>query len=99
MAFGKIGKAFKKAVRKVTKTVRSVTDPVTGALIGGAAPVAQEVQAPDVQAPVAQIVEVPKADDVVTEDESQTESGRRKARAGGKKSLSVARSSGNGINV
>ena len=48
--------------------------------------------------PAAQIVDVPEKE-VSTEDEAQTESGRKKARAGGKKSLSVARSSGGGINI
>lgn len=49
--------------------------------------------------PPAQIVDVPEQDKAEGEDEAQTESARKKARAGGKKSLSVARSSGGGINI
>ena len=49
--------------------------------------------------PPAQIVDVPEQDKADGEDEAQTESARKKARAGGKKELSVARSSGGGINI
>ncbi|WMX18695.1 host range and adsorption protein [Yersinia phage vB_YpYeO9] len=89
-----MGKKIKKAVKKVTKSVKKVVNGVAGGLAGlaGGAHVAE---AP---APAAQIVDVPEKE-VSTEDEAQTESGRKKARAGGKKSLSVARSSGGGINI
>ena len=99
-----MGKKIKKAVKKVTKAankvVKEVTRPVkqvAGGLAGGSGE-AQVVEVPQAATPAAQIVDVPEKD-VSTEDEAQTESGRKKARAGGKKSLSVARSSGGGINI
>ncbi|ACF15917.1 gp7.3 [Escherichia phage 13a] len=92
-----MGKKVKKAVKKVTKSVKKVVNGVAGGLAGlaGGAGEAQVVEAPQA---AAQIVDVPEKE-VSTEDEAQTESGRKKARAGGKKSLSVARSSGGGINI
>lgn len=100
-----MGKKIKKAVKKVTKSVKKVVKEVArpvkqvaSGLAGGAGE-AQVVEVPQAAAtPAAQIVDVPEKD-VSTEDEAQTESGRKKARAGGKKSLSVARSSGGGINI
>lgn len=100
-----MGKKVKKAVKKVTKSVKKVVKEVArpvkqiaGGLAGGAGE-AQVVEVPAAAAtPAAQIVDVPEKE-VSTEDEAQTESGRKKARAGGKKSLSVARSSGGGINI
>lgn len=101
-----MGKKVKKAVKKVTKSVKKVVKEVArpvkqvaSGLAGGAGE-AQVVEVPQATpaAPAAQIVDVPEKE-VSTEDEAQTESGRKKARAGGKKSLSVARSSGGGINI
>lgn len=93
----KVTKSVKKAVKKVAKEVTRPVKQVAGGLAGGAGE-AQVVEAPQAAAPAAQIVDVPEKE-VSTEDEAQTESGRKKARAGGKKSLSVARSSGGGINI
>lgn len=92
----KVKKAVKKVVRKVTKPIEKVAKGAVGALAGGAG----EAQVVEVAqpTPAAAIVEAPTKD-VETEDEAQTESGRKKARSGGKKSLSVARSSGGGINI
>jgi hypothetical protein len=92
----KVTKSVKKAVKKVAKEVTRPVKQVAGGLAGlaGGAGEAQVVEAP----PAAQIVDVPEKE-ASTEDEAQTESGRRKASAGGKKSLSVARSSGGGINI
>ena len=99
-----MGKKIKKAVKKVTKAAKKVVKEVTrpvkqvaGGLAGGSGE-AQVVEVPQAATPAAQIVDVPEKD-VSTEDEAQTESGRKKARSGGKKSLSVARSSGGGINI
>lgn len=98
-AVKKVTKPITKAVKKVTKEVARPIKQVAGALAGGAGE-AQVVEVPQAAAatPAAQIVDVPEKE-VSTEDEAQTESGRKKARAGGKKSLSVARSSGGGINI
>ena len=93
----KVTKSVKKAVKKVTKEVTRPVKQVAKGLAGGAG-AAQEVEVPAAPTPAAQIVDVPDKE-VSTEDEAQTESGRKKARAGGKKSLSVARSSGGGINI
>lgn len=101
-----MGKKIKKAVKKVTKSVKKVVKEVTRPVkqvargLAGGAGEAQVVEVPQPAAatPAAQIVDVPEKE-VSTEDEAQTESGRKKARAGGKKSLSVARSSGGGINI
>lgn len=92
----KIKKAVKKVVKQVGKPIEKVAKGAVGALAGGAAvPEAQVVEA----APAAQLVDVPTQDNVQTEDEAQTEAGRKKAARGGKKSLSVARSSGGGLNI
>lgn len=93
----KVTKSVKKAVKKVAKEVTRPVKQVTRGLAGGAGE-AQVVEVPAAASPAAQIVDVPEKE-VSTEDEAQTESGRKKARAGGKKSLSVARSSGGGINI
>lgn len=94
---GKVVKKVKKAVKKVVKEVTRPVKQVTKGLAGGAGE-AVVIEAPQQAAPAAQLVDVPEKQ-VETEDEAQTESGRKKARAGGKKSLSVARSSGGGINI
>lgn len=100
----KVTKPVEKAVKKVAEEVARPIKQVAGALAGGNGGV-QVVEVPQPTAaatpaatPAAQIVDVPEKD-VSTEDAAQTESGRRKARSGGKKSLSVARSSGGGINI
>lgn len=101
----KIKKVVKKAVRKITKPVEKVAKGAVGAVGGvlgqGGQPDVQAIEqaAPVAAPPPAQIIEAPTKGDVETEDEAQTESGKKKARAGGKKSLSVARSSGGGLNI
>lgn len=92
----KVKKAVKKVVRQVTKPVEKVAKGALGALAGGVpTPEAPEANVP---APAA-AVEVATPETVEHEDDAQTEAGRKKARAGGKKSLSVARSSGGGLNI
>lgn len=86
-----IAKVVKKVVKEVARPVKKVASGLASGLAGGAG----EVEVPQA---AAQIVDVPEKE-VSTEDEAQTESGRKKSRAGGKKSLSVARSSGGGINI
>ena len=103
--FKKIKKAVKKVVKEVGKPIEKAGKEV-GKVVGGALGagkqeiIQQEAPSPVVTAPPpAQIVDVPEQDKAEGEDEAQTESARKKARAGGKKSLSVARSSGGGINI
>lgn len=100
----KIKKVVKKTVRKITKPVEKAVKGTVGAVggvLGGGQPETQVIEqaAPVAAPPPAQIIEAPTKGDVETEDEAQTESGKKKARAGGKKSLSVARSSGGGLNI
>ena len=103
--FKKIKKAVKKVVEEVGKPIEKAGKEV-GKAVGGALGagkqeiIQQEAPAPVVAAPPpAQIVDVPEQDKAEGEDEAQTESARKKASAGGNKSLSVARSSGGGINI
>lgn len=97
--FKKVKKAVKKVVKQVGKPIEKAARGTIGALAGGTGGAqVVEVAAPQA-APAAQLVDVPTQDTVSAEDEAQTEAGRKKARAGGKKSLSVARSSGGGLNI
>ena len=106
-----MGKAIKRVVRSVTKpvekavkavgkagenVVKGAVGVVTGKGQGGT--VIKETAA-QAAPPPAQLVEPPKPDEVDSEGDASTEADRKKARAGGKKSLSVARSSGGGINI
>lgn len=93
----KVKKAVKKVVRQVTKPVEKVAKGALGALAGGV-PTPEAPQQANVPAPAA-AVEVATPETVEHEDDAQTEAGRKKARAGGKKALSVARSSGGGLNI
>lgn len=89
-----LGKSLKKIVKKVTK----IADPagLTGKGEGESKPAAA-VAAPTTPAPAA-VVEAPK-DSSETTDNADTEAGKKAARARGKRGLSVARSSGTGINI
>lgn len=91
------GKKLKKAFKKVSKIATGGAG-VLG--LGGEDKPKDQVQAPEVQAPstVQATTEVAKKE--VDEDgEADTEAAKKKARAGGKKGLSVARSSGSGLNI
>lgn len=83
-------KKVKKAFKKVTKTV-------TGAA-GISKPKAPKV--PDMPDPIPPAVAVaaPK-EDAETDTGSDTESGKRKTQSRGKNKLTVARSSGRGLNI
>lgn len=102
--FKKIKKSVKKVVKEVSRPVEKAGKEV-GKVVGGALGagkqeiIQQEAPVPVTAPPPAQVVDVPEQDKAEGEDEAQTESARKKARAGGKKSLSVARSSGGGINI
>ena len=88
MGFGKV---FKKVFKAATQPLKAVVG------LDKAQPVAA---VPD-QAivPAAAAVEAPPKDTADTGDESQTEAGKKKTARSGKKSLSVSRSSGNGVNI
>lgn len=100
------GKKLRKAIKKVTKPIRKIVKPVeklAQSAVGAVMPKqeAPKVEAPQqvTQAPAAVAVETATPEVVEHEDDAQTEAGRKKAARGGKKSLSVARSSGGGLNI
>ena len=80
------------AVKKVTK---AITKPISK-VVGMNGPEIQQVAAPT---PAAVEVAPPTQMTQDTESDQATESARKKARSGGKKSLSVSRSSGTGISI
>lgn len=99
MGFGKaLKKAFKQVTNVVTKPVAQVAGAGVGLLTGQQAGTSVN----DFGAPVmtqAAAVEAPLDTNAQVTDTGDTEAGRRKARAGGKRSLSVTRASGGGLNL
>jgi hypothetical protein len=99
-------KKIKKAVSSVTKSISKATglpDPVGDALNKDEEKPAAVAQAPQQQAAPAPVVtqvtnETAKKDSEGT-DEGDTEAAKKAAAARGKRSLSVARSSGTGLNL
>lgn len=91
-----MGKKVKKAVKKVTKIVTKPLKKVTGGLLSE--PKAPKM--PDTPDPIPPAVEVaaPK-DDADVDTGRDTESGKRKTQSHGKNKLTVARSSGRGLNI
>ncbi|EOV4167038.1 hypothetical protein ACONXC_001006 [Yersinia enterocolitica] len=93
---------FKSITKAISNVVKKTTDPITKAaatVIGqekGAEPV---VIAAQEAAPAAAQANLPDKQDISTEDDSTSESAKKKLNASGKRSLSVARSSGTGINI
>lgn len=90
----KITNAVKKVVNKAVKEITRPVKQVAGALAG--APDMPDIAPPT---PSAALIEVPQQEEVQTDTDADTAASRKKARAGGKKSLSVARSAGGGINI
>lgn len=88
----KVKKAFKKVAKVVTKTSvsRNLWDKQKD----------KEPKVPETPDPIPQAVDVaaPK-DDADVEAGSDTESGKRKTQSRGKNKLTVARSSGRGLNI
>lgn len=84
-----LGKLIKKAVKGV------------GKLAGGAAKLigADSPDMPDAPIPAAQQVVAPEQQKADTDEATTSESDKKKTRARGKKSLSVARSSGGGLSI
>lgn len=81
--------------KKISRTFKKVAGVATLGLVGGGqAPVPQAADAPVAAAPV----ETPTVEQVDTSDQD-TDSSRKRARATGKKALSVSRSAGNGVNI
>lgn len=86
-----LGKSLKKAFKKLSKIA-------SNPLGGDDEKKAAEVAAPEAAPAPAAVVEAPKADDQPTDD-ADTEAAKRAAKAKGKRGLSVARSSGTGLNI
>lgn len=82
-------KKIKKAISKVVKV------PLKAVGLAADAPNVQTAA----ETPVAAPQEAPKEVVEDVESSADTESGKKKSRASGKKSLSVSRSSGGGINL
>lgn len=82
-------KKIKKAISKVTKA------PLKAVGLAQDAPSAPQAADPAPAVPI----ETPKEEAVDMNADADTESGRKKTRSSGKKSLSVSRSSGSGINL
>lgn len=84
-----MGKKIKKAVKKVARSVKKVS----GGVLGG------EADVPDIKQPTP-ATEVATPDAAGNEEgDKDRESARKAARARGKRGLSVARSSGTGLNI
>lgn len=81
-----LGKLVKKALRGIAKPFEKAAKSLTP-------------DAPEAPKPPAPPVEVPQEKEVDVDEGAQTESGRKKSQASGKRSLSVARSSGGGVNI
>jgi hypothetical protein len=79
------------------KKIKKAIGSATGGLIGGSQKAPKAPQAEPTPAPAAQVVEAPKEDSTVVDDSS--ESAKKAARSRGKRGLSVARSSGSGLNI
>lgn len=88
----------KNVVRETGKALKGVT----GAVIPQPQQPAPAPEPPPPPTPAPQpapTIEPPKKEESDTSDDSQTESGRKKARASGKKGLSVARKTKGGLNI
>lgn len=88
------GKSLKKAFKKVTK-IASGGIPGLG---GDDKPKVQQAP-PEVVAPTLQATTEVAKKEVDEDGDADTEASKKRARSGGKKGLSVARSSGSGINI
>ena len=95
----KIKKAVKKVVKKVVKPVKKAVKQVGGA-VGGVVKAPKAPEAPEIPDPIppAVVVAAP-TEDVETDTGRDTESGKRKTQSRGKNKLTVARSSGRGLNI
>lgn len=93
------GKKLKKAFKKVTKVVSGGLIPGLGG--GGEKEKPVQQVAPEVQAPPPTLQATTEVAKKETDEDgdADTEAAKKKARSGGKKGLSVARSSGSGLNI
>ena len=90
-----MGKKVKKAVKSVTKSVKKVVKGAVG-VVGGKDPKVPSMPDP---IPAAAQVDAAQIDNPESDKDSDSESTRKKAQSGGKSRLTVARSSGRGLNI
>lgn len=95
-----MGKKVKKAFKKVTKGVTKVVKGAVGGVTGGLLKEPKAPKMPDTPDPIPPAVEVaaPK-ENADVDTGGDTESSNRKTQSRGKNKLTVARSSGRGLNL
>lgn len=99
-----MGKKVKKAVKSVTKSVKKVVKgagKVVGGVVGGIAGGGKAPKTPSMPDPIPAAAQVDAAqiDNPESDKDGDSESKRKKAQSGGKNRLTVARSSGRGLNI
>lgn len=96
-----MGKKVKKAVKSVTKSVKKVVKGTIGGATLGALGGNDKVKVPDMPdpIPVAAQVDAAQIENPESDKDGDSESKRKKAQSGGKNRLTVARSSGRGLNI
>lgn len=87
---------MKKAVKSVTKSVKKVVGGATGLIGGGKDPKVPSMPDP---IPAAAQVDAAQIANPESDKDGDSESKRKKAQSGGKNRLTVARSSGRGLNI
>lgn len=92
-----MGKKVKKAFKKVTKSVTKVVKGAVGGIAGGG----KDPKVPSMPDPIPAAAQVDAAqiDNPESDKDGDSESKRKKAQSGGKNRLTVARSSGRGLNI
>lgn len=91
-----MGKKVKKVFKKVTKSVTKVVKGAAGVVGGGKDPKVPSMPDP---IPAAAQVDAAQIDNPESDKDGDSESKRKKAQSGGKNRLTVARSSGRGLNI
>ena len=92
-----MGKKVKKAVKSVTKSVKKVVGGAVGGIAGGG----KDPKVPSMPDPIpaAAQVDAARIDNPESDKDGDSESKRKKAQSSGKNRLTVARSSGRGLNI
>lgn len=91
-----MGKKVKKVFKKATKLVTKAVGGATGLIGGGKDPKVPSMPDP---IPAAAQVDAAQIDNPESDKDGDSESKRKKAQSGGKNRLTVARSSGRGLNI
>ncbi|QNJ57518.1 tail assembly protein [Pseudomonas phage PlaquesPlease] len=95
-----LGKSLKKAVKKITKVAKgAVGATIGGGLLGGDKPEGGGAAVVEAPPPPAAAAPVQAPLDGSTTENTDTEADKKSSRSRGKRGLSVARSTGTGLNV